>query len=71
MVDTPQEHRIRMITDGISLQEYRNNPWLYQHSYMITDEAHEISLNIDLLLGILKIYAKNDLTYISLSPRQL
>ncbi|MDF1818584.1 MAG: ATP-dependent RNA helicase HrpA [Immundisolibacteraceae bacterium] len=45
---------IKLMTDGILLAETRNDPWLNQYDTLIIDEAHERSLNIDFLLGILK-----------------
>ena len=44
---------IKLMTDGILLAETQNDRWLNQYSTIIIDEAHERSLNIDLLLGIL------------------
>ena len=45
---------IKLMTDGILLAEIQNDRWLNQYSTIIIDEAHERSLNIDLLLGYLK-----------------
>lgn len=42
------------MTDGILLAETRDDPLLKRYSVIIVDEAHERSLNIDFLLGILK-----------------
>jgi ATP-dependent helicase HrpA len=46
--------KIKLMTDGILLQEIRNNPLLNGYSALIIDEAHERSLNIDFILGYLK-----------------
>jgi len=46
--------RIKFMTDGILLAETRNDPDLRAYDTIIIDEAHERSLNIDFLLGILK-----------------
>lgn len=46
--------RIKFMTDGILLAETRRDPYLRQYDTIIVDEAHERSLNIDFLLGILK-----------------
>jgi RNA helicase HrpA len=52
--DCPPEMRLLVMTDGVLLQEYRNDPFLSKYSCIILDEAHERSLNMDLLLGIFK-----------------
>ena len=45
---------IKIMTDGILLAETQQDPHLYEYDTLIIDEAHERSLNIDFLLGILK-----------------
>ena len=45
---------IKVMTDGILLQEFRRDPLFKQYSVVMIDEAHERSLNIDILLGIFK-----------------
>ena len=45
---------IKLMTDGILLAETQGDRWLNQYSTIIIDEAHERSLNIDLLLGYIK-----------------
>ena len=42
------------MTDGILLAEIQNDRWLNEYQTLIIDEAHERSLNIDLLLGYIK-----------------
>ncbi len=42
------------MTDGILLQEIKFDPLLSKYSCIIVDEAHERSLNIDFILGLLK-----------------
>ena len=46
--------RIKVMTDGILLMELKNDPMLMQYSVILVDEAHERSLNIDFILGLLK-----------------
>jgi len=46
--------KIKFVTDGILLSEFKNDPLLYEYDTIIIDEAHERSLNIDFLLGIMK-----------------
>ncbi|MGZ6276898.1 MAG: DEAD/DEAH box helicase, partial [Syntrophales bacterium] len=44
---------IKIMTDGILLNEAQNDPYLRRYDTIIVDEAHERSLNIDFVLGIL------------------
>jgi ATP-dependent helicase HrpA len=46
--------RIKFMTDGILLAEARADPLLRAYDTLIVDEAHERSLNIDFLLGLLR-----------------
>ncbi len=49
-----QQSLIKVMTDGILLAEIQNDRFLTQYDTIIIDEAHERSINIDFLLGILK-----------------
>lgn len=49
-----RETQITFMTDGVLLAETRSNPLLRAWDVIIVDEAHERSLNVDFLLGILK-----------------
>ncbi|KZS23044.1 ATP-dependent RNA helicase HrpA [Wohlfahrtiimonas chitiniclastica] len=51
---TAPETTVKLMTDGILLAELTKDPYLNQYEVIIIDEAHERSLNIDFLLGILK-----------------
>lgn len=54
-MDLVKEHSlIKVMTDGILLAEIQTDKYLNQYDTIIIDEAHERSLNIDFLLGILK-----------------
>ena len=46
--------RIIIMTDGILLQEMKLDPMMKKYSVIMVDEAHERSLNIDFVLGLLK-----------------
>jgi ATP-dependent helicase HrpA len=54
----PNAH-IKLMTDGILLTETQNDPWLNEYDTLMVDEAHERSLNIDFVLGILKSLIKS------------
>lgn len=51
---TSKETVLKFMTDGILLAEFRDDPLLRQYDTIIIDEAHERSLNIDFLLGLIK-----------------
>lgn len=51
---TDIDTRIKILTDGMLLQELKTDPDLSRYSVIMVDEAHERSLNIDFILGLLK-----------------
>ncbi|MEM9079380.1 MAG: DUF3418 domain-containing protein [Verrucomicrobiota bacterium] len=51
---TSKETQVKFMTDGILLAELQSDRRLKRYHTIIIDEAHERSLNIDFLLGILK-----------------
>ncbi len=51
---TNQQTRIKIMTDGTLLQEMKADHSLSAYKVIIIDEAHERSLTIDFILGILK-----------------
>lgn len=51
--ETSPETYIKLMTDGMLLAEAASDRFLEQYEVIILDEAHERSLNIDFLLGIL------------------
>jgi len=46
--------QIKIMTDGILLQEIKADYHLSRYNVIMVDEAHERSLNIDFILGLLK-----------------
>jgi ATP-dependent helicase HrpA len=51
---TPRSAYIKVMTDGMLLAETQGDPFLYEYDTLIIDEAHERSLNIDFILGIVR-----------------
>ncbi|MCL2127441.1 MAG: ATP-dependent RNA helicase [Treponema sp.] len=51
---TNSQTKIKIMTDGMLLQEMKLDPWLSGYGFLVVDEAHERSLNIDFILGLLK-----------------
>lgn len=52
---TSEDTIVKVMTDGILLQESRSDQTYEQYQVIIIDEAHERSLNIDLAMGLLKL----------------
>ncbi len=51
---TSPRTKIKLMTDGVLLQELKKDTLLYEYDVIIIDEAHERSLNIDFILGLIK-----------------
>jgi len=51
---TTSATKMKIMTDGILLQEMKLDPFLSKYGVIMVDEAHERSLNIDFILGLLK-----------------
>jgi len=49
-----ERNYIKVLTDGMLLAETQHDRLLLHYDVIIVDEAHERSLNIDILLGLLK-----------------
>jgi ATP-dependent helicase HrpA len=50
---TSPRTRVKLMTDGVLLRELERDPLLRRYDTLIVDEAHERSLNVDFLLGVL------------------
>lgn len=51
---TDEKTRIKFMTDGVLLAETRTDRLLRKYAFLIIDEAHERSLNIDFIIGHVK-----------------
>ncbi|MCF8095134.1 MAG: ATP-dependent RNA helicase HrpA, partial [Desulfobacteraceae bacterium] len=49
-----EQSTVKMMTDGILLAETQGDKYLNEYDTLIIDEAHERSLNIDFLLGLIR-----------------
>ena len=64
--EATQNTLVKLMTDGILLAESQNDKFFDQYDTIIIDEAHERSLNIDFLLGMMRrlLPKRNDLKLI-------
>ncbi|KAK5126375.1 hypothetical protein LTR85_010611 [Meristemomyces frigidus] len=53
--NTSPSTRIKYLTEGMLLQEMLRDATMGQYSCVIVDEVHERSVNVDLILGFLKL----------------
>lgn len=51
---TSEETKIRYVTDGTLLRDFIDDPLVAKYKAVIIDEVHERTINIDLLLGLIK-----------------
>ena len=58
--------KIKFLTDGLLIREMMADPLLRQYSVIMLDEAHERTLNTDIVVGLLKrvLKKRNDLKLI-------
>ncbi|XP_078336067.1 putative ATP-dependent RNA helicase DHX35 isoform X2 [Crassostrea virginica] len=50
----PTRTRIKFLTDGMMIREIMEDPLLKKYSVVMLDEAHERTLNTDLIMGLLR-----------------
>ncbi|XP_041375611.1 probable ATP-dependent RNA helicase DHX35 isoform X2 [Gigantopelta aegis] len=50
----PVATRIKFVTDGLLIREIMQDPLLLKYSVIMLDEAHERSLNTDIIIGLLR-----------------
>lgn len=55
---TKKNTLIKVMTDGILLNEIQDDPLLKKYEAIVIDEAHERSLNIDFILGFLRLLSE-------------
>ena len=72
---TTDETIVKVMTDGILLQEARTDPLFENYDIIMVDEAHERSLNIDFTLGLLHRAVKESnlrviISSATLNPKQ-
>jgi pre-mRNA-splicing factor ATP-dependent RNA helicase DHX38/PRP16 len=67
--ETDKRTRIKYMTEGILLRELAADKYLKSYSVVVVDEVHERSVNIDIILGMLKriLMKRRDLKVIIMS----
>ena len=50
----PASTKVKFLTDGLLIRELMSDPLLTKYSVVVIDEAHERSINTDIMLGLLK-----------------
>ncbi|KAF5671847.1 pre-mRNA-splicing factor ATP-dependent RNA helicase PRP43 [Fusarium circinatum] len=52
--NTNETTRLKVVTEGILLRQYQEDPTLSHYSYVIIDECHERTADADILLALMK-----------------
>ena len=55
---TSPRTKLKYLTDGMLLREAMGDPLLKKYSVVILDEAHERTVNTDILFGLVKLAQK-------------
>lgn len=66
---TSEKTKLKFLTDGMLMRELERDPALNEYSVVVIDEAHERTLNSDILLSVLKglLVEREDLRLIIMS----
>lgn len=66
---TSEKTKLKFLTDGMLMRELERDPSLNEYSVVVIDEAHERTLNSDILLSVLKglLVEREDLRLIIMS----
>lgn len=64
-----EETRLKYVTDGLLIKQFITDPEVRQYGIIIIDEAHERSVNSDIILGLLKnlVEKRDDLHVVVMS----
>ena len=55
---TKETTKLKFMTDGVLVREVEKDPYLKKYSAIIIDEAHERSVQTDILIGHLSRFVK-------------
>ena len=60
---TKETTKLKFMTDGVLVREVEKDPYLKKYSAIIIDEAHERSVQTDILIGHLSRFVKKSGTF--------